>query len=283
MKLAIAIASADAPPSAFVVWRGFEESIAKAGELGYHGVELALAGANDVQPEKLHRWLARGGLAVSAISTGQIFANRGLYFTHPDAAVRDRTVKVFEDLAKLAAEFGGIINVGRVRGPVGPGQTPTEARTLFTDVMSRILDFAGPRGVKIIIEPVNRYEINFVNTLDDAAAVLAPLAGRGAGLMPDVFHMNIEEARIGESLRKHGPLVAYIHLADSNRLAPGQGHLDFDEVFDALDAINFDGWASVEILPLPDCDTAARQAARFLLPRINGRKTRRSKHGDKTR
>lgn len=281
MKLAIAIASKDAPPNAFVVWRGFEESIAKAAEMGYHGVELALADAGDVQPDKLRGWLSRSGLAVSAISTGQVFANRGLYFTHPDADARAKAVKVFEDLTSIAAEFCKIINIGRVRGSVGPGQTPQQAQALFTDVMSRILDFAAPRGVKIILEPVNRYEINFVNTLDDAAAMLDGLSGRGAGMMPDVFHMNIEEVRIGESLRRHGPLVAYIHLADSNRLAPGQGHLDFDEIFDALDAIHFDGWVSVEILPLPDADTAARQAAEFLLPRINGRKAAKVKSGDK--
>ena len=62
--------------------------------------------------------------------------------------------------------------------------------------------------------------------------------------------------------------MKYIHLADSNRLAPGWGHLDFDEVFAALREIRFDGWASIEILPKPDPDTAARQAAQYVLPMI---------------
>ena len=98
------------------------------------------------------------------------------------------------------------------------------------------------------------------------------------GLMPDVFHMNIEDAQIGESLIRHGELVFYIHLADSNRLAPGQGHLDFDDVFTGLQAANFDGWASIEILPLPDPDTAARQAAETVLPIIERYNSLRSKN-----
>ncbi|GAB1484835.1 hypothetical protein MASR2M78_36530 [Treponema sp.] len=53
-------------------------------------------------------------------------------------------------------------------------------------------------------------------------------------LMPDVFHMNIEDAHIGKALERHIADVAYIHLADSNRHAPGDGHLDFEEIFEVL-------------------------------------------------
>jgi sugar phosphate isomerase/epimerase len=122
--------------------------------------------------------------------------------------------------------------------------------------------------VTLIIEPVNRYEINFVNSLDEGAALLGKVGCQNLGLMPDVFHMNIEDAQIGASLAQYGRSVRYIHFADSNRLAPGQGHLDFDDVFDGLRAARFDGWGAVEILPKPNPDTAARQAAEFLLPRI---------------
>ena len=88
------------------------------------------------------------------------------------------------------------------------------------------------------------------------------------GLMPDVFHMNIEDDRIGDSLIRNASLIRYIHLADSNRRAPGSGHIDFDEVFEGLKAAGFDGWAAIEILPEPDTDTAARRAAEYILPRI---------------
>ena len=80
--------------------------------------------------------------------------------------------------------------------------------------------------------------------------------------------MNIEDDRIGESLIRNGEWVKYIHLADSNRLAPVLGHLDFDEVFGALKQINYDGWVSVEILPGNDPDWMAGKAINFIKPKV---------------
>lgn len=269
MKLAVAIAGENAMPSAFVVWRGFESSIRKAADYGYYGVELALRTAEDVNPVKLTKWLERSNLEVSCISTGQVFASLGLYFTHPDAVVRKRVIDVFSGLINIAGDFGKLVNVGRTRGFISPEQSRMEARKFFIETTEQICEAADKSGVTVIIEPVNRYEINFINNLDEGAELISMLHASNIGLMPDVFHMNIEDDRVGGSLMRNAPLIRYIHFADSNRLAPGQGHLDFDEVFSALKAIKFDGWASIEILPRPDPDTAARQAAEFILPRIN--------------
>ncbi len=268
MKLAVAVAGKDAPPSAFVVWRGFEESIRKASELGYHGVELALKSAEDIKAANLEKWLSKYDLEVSCISTGQVFAVLDLYFTHPDEERRRELVRVFTGLIVLAKDFGKMVNVGRSRGYYSDTQTRDEVERLFIETTERLCDVAGPAGVTIILEPVNRYEINFVISLDEGAELLSRIDRANLGLMPDVFHMNIEDARIGESLTRHGKYVKYIHFADSNRWAPGQGHLDFDDVFDGLKEAGFDGWSSIEVLPKPDPDTAARQAAEYILPRI---------------
>lgn len=269
MKLSVAIAAENALPSAFVVWRGFEKSIMKASEYGYHGVELALKTADDVNPGKLNRWLEKYNLEVSCISTGQVFAALGLYFTHPDKEVRDKAVKVLNDLILLAGDFGKMVNIGRVRGYIAEGQTYRTAEDLFIETAGKICETADKYGVTVVIEPVNRYEINFVNNLDEGALLVSKLKNKNTGLMPDLFHMNIEDARIGESIKRNAHLIKYIHFADSNRMAPGQGHINYDEVFDALYESGFNGWAAVEILPKPDPDTAAKQAAEFLLPKIN--------------
>lgn len=283
MKLSVAIASGEAPASAFVVWRGFEESIAKAAAFGYQGVELALKSADDVNPCQIDDCLRKNGLEVSCISTGQVFAVSGLYFTHPDPEKREEVVRVFSGLIGLAKNFGKLINVGRTRGFIGPNQTRAEAEALFIETSRRICDEAAEHGVTILIEPVNRYEINFINSLDEGADLLAKVDRPNLGLMPDVFHMNIEDAHIGDALARHAKLVKYIHFADSNRLAPGQGHLDFDDVFQGLETCaaaggkaSFDGWASIEIFPKPDPDTAARQAAEFILPRLRELSARRN-------
>ncbi len=268
MKLSVAISGKDAMPSTFVVWRGFEESIRKASEYGYHGVELALKTAEEIEPAALSQWLGRHGMEVSCISTGQVYAALDLYFTHPDKEIREKVIGVFTGLIELAADFGGLVNIGRARGFIGKGQTPGEAEALFADTADRICGIAGKKGVSLVLEPVNRYEINFINNLDEGRQLLARLNFSNLGLMPDVFHMNIEDDRLGDSLARNASKIRYIHLADSNRLAPGSGHIDFREVFEGLKAAEFDGWAAIEILPVPDPDTAARSAAEYILPML---------------
>ncbi len=268
MKLSVAIADAKAGPSAFVVWRGFAASMEKAAACGYHGVELALRGKEDVDVPEMRALLAKFGLEVSCISTGQVFADLNLYLTCPGKSRRAEAVRVICGLVELAGEFGGMLNLGRTRGFVAEDQTPAQAEALFADSLAQILPVAQRHGVCLVIEPVNRYEINFINRVDECAALLARLGMQNVGIMPDVFHMNIEDAQIGATLRNHAPLVKYVHLADSNRRAPGWGHLDFEDVFLGLRAGGYNGWVSIEILPLPNPDSAAKQAASCILPKI---------------
>lgn len=271
MKLSVVIADENAPDSAFVVWRGFEASMEKAKRFGYQGVELALGCAQDIDEAALERSLSRHGLSVSCISTGLTYARMGLYMTHPDPAKRKEIVSVFRELTLLAHRHGGLINVGRARGFVGPGQTRAEAETLFLDCMREILPFAARHGVTILIEPVNRYESNFLNSVDEASALLDRLPFDNVGIMADLFHMNIEDDRIGASLERNKERVKYVHIADSNRRAPGQGHTDFGEILDALAKTDYDGWLSAEVLPGADADGAALATAQYIRARMKER------------
>ncbi len=268
MKTAVTIADIAAKASAFVVWRGFKESIRKAAEYGYDGVELALKGADELNAGDLRQWLKEYHMEVSCITTGQVFAERELYFTHPDPDMRRKTIQVFSELIDLAGTFGGSVNAGRSRGFVGPGQTVEETEKLFVETMQILCDKAAARKVNLLIEPVNRYEINFINNLNEGAAILEKVGRSNCGLHADVFHMNIEDDRIGESLVRNGKWVRYVHFADSNRLALGLGHLDFGEVMEALKSIRYNGWVSVEILPGDNPDLMSRKAIDYIKPLV---------------
>jgi len=264
MRLSIVIAGENAPASAFVVWRGYEASIKKAAALGYDGVELALGGADDVVPDEIGQWAGAAGLSVSCISTGLTFAQRGLYLTHPDPIRRALAVETFRGLIALAERFGGLVNLGRARGFVGEGQTRAEAEALFLGCMEALLPEAEQRNVGLIVEPINRYESNFLNSLDDAAATLRKLESPNVGIMADVFHMNIEDDDIARSLERNRAYVRYVHIADSNRKAPGMGHTDFRKILAALRNIGYAGWLSLEILPGGDPDEMAARAIRYM-------------------
>ncbi len=268
LKLAVAIADENALPSAFVVFRGLETSIRKAKELGYDGVEFALKRADEVDCDALERLLAETGLEVSCISTGQVYADLGLSFTDPDPEKRATVLDVFTGLIDLAADFGKLVNIGRVRGQIG-SVPHEEAEGRFIDMVRKICDYAAPKDVTLILEPVNRYEIDFINSVADGVELMQKVNMPNIKLMPDVFHMNIEDVTIGGELARNIEYVEYIHVADSNRWAPGQGHTDFYEIFSHLKEANYSGWVSAEILPEPDPDTAARQAVEYLKPLID--------------
>ena len=268
MKIAVAISTADADPNAFVVWRGIEESIRKAAAFGYDGIELALKTADQVDLDKLNALLADHNLSCPCVSTGQVFAVSNLYFTAPDPARRTEVIRVFREMIDLAAELEAMVNIGRSRGFIGDDESREDAELRFIEVARELCDYAAPKNVTLILEPVNRYEINLINSVSEGAALMKKVDKPNMALMPDLFHMNIEDASIPGALEEHAEHVAYVHIADSNRLAPGQGHTDFEAALAALKRENYDGWISVEILPEPHPDAAARQAIDFLAPLV---------------
>jgi len=265
MKLSIAIASENALPSAFVVFRGFEKSIRDAATLGYDGVELALKNADEVNPQVIKSLLNETGLQVSCISTGQVFAESGLMFTDANIQKRNEVKRLFKELIDLAADFCGMVNIGRIRGRIGNNERGS-CEERFMEVIKELCEYAALQNVCLALEPVNRYEINFVNSVEQGVALLKKVNHPNLKLMPDTFHMNIEDVKIGEELSRNIDYIQYIHLADSNRLAPGWGHTDFNDIFTHLKKVKYDGWLAVEILPKPNPMAAAKQAIDFLKP-----------------
>ena len=270
MKIGLAVASADAAPTAFVVMRdNLCRCVDRCAALGYDGIELALRHASEVNLPEMRRRLAATGLEVPCISSGQVFASDHLYFTHPDAAVRQAAVERVTEMIFLAAEVGAKVNTGRVRGIVPEGEPKEVATVRFLDCIRRCADVAERLGVELVIEPVNRYEVNFVNNCTEGLEIVRR-TGRGCvKLMPDLFHMNIEDASFRLAFESAGSMIGYVHVADSNRLAPGWGHLPFDEIFGILNDVEYNGYVTAEILPEPDPDSAAKQAVRFLRARLS--------------
>lgn len=275
MKIGLVVSTADALPSAFVVFRDdLCNCIDHCAALGYDGVELALRNRAQADVKKIKERLSATGLVVPCISTGQVFAADRLYFTHRDANIREQAVERIVEMIYLAAEFGAVVNMGRVRGVVDEDGDRLQALERFTDCAHRCADVAEPLGVQLIVEPVNRYEVNFINSCAEGLEVMHKLARPCLRLMPDTFHMNIEDISFRDSFLAGKKQIGYVHVADSNRLAPGWGHLPFDEVFAALHEIEYEGWITAEVLPLPDPNAAAEQAMKFLRPYVSNNRVK---------
>jgi sugar phosphate isomerase/epimerase len=270
MKIGIAVAGREALPSAFVVFRDdLCRCVERAAALGYHGVELALLHADEVDVPRLKERLSATGLEIPCISSGQVFAADRLYFTHPDTEVREAAVARIVGMIRLAAEFGARVNTGRVRGLIHEGETIETAKQRYISCLNRCADAAESVGVELIVEPVNRYEVNFINSCEEGLDIVKEIGRPCVKLMPDLFHMNIEDASFRQIFETARTYISYVHVADTNRLAPGWGHMPFDEIFEILNDIGYDGYLTAEILPKPEPEQAAAQAARYLLGRLS--------------
>jgi sugar phosphate isomerase/epimerase len=239
----------------------FADLLPRVAGLGYNAVELHVRRPEDISPARLDALLARCGLQVAGLATGQMFTVEGLGFSVKDPALRAGAVERVNEFARRASDLGAAIFVGYVRGSVSTEAGEREGDLgRMADSLRRCCDFAAPLGVDLLLEPINRYEVNDFHTVDQALAFLREVGRPNLRLLLDTFHMNIEEPSIFESLRAAAPHSSYIHVVDSNRWAPGFGHLDFEEVARVLRETGFRGTLSAEILPRPDGWAGAAQA-----------------------
>jgi sugar phosphate isomerase/epimerase len=244
----------------FVLHDALHAACARAAALGFDAIELFPAAAEAVDAGELRRLLPRHGLRLAAVGTGAGWLTRRLSLTDPDAAARARARAFIAAIVDLAGGFGAPAILGSMQGRVPEGVARKTALGWLAEALEQLGPRAHAHGVPFLLEPLNRYETNLLNTVADALAFLAPLRTRNLRLLGDTFHMNLEEASLPAALRAAGPLLGHVHLADSNRRAAGLGHTDFAPVAAALRGIRYAGAISAEVLPLPDPDAAARQA-----------------------
>ena len=98
-----------------------------------------------------------------------------------------------------------------------------------------------------------------INTVDEGLKLFNQVKKDNVGFLLDTFHMNIEEPSIEKSIIAAKGHLFHFHVADSNRWYPGAGHIDFQKIVEILDVINYNGFISAEMLPMPDPDTAAER------------------------
>lgn len=241
-----------------------ERGVRLAGELGFASVEVSVRDSEVIDHEWLRRLLADGGVSLCGIATGQGYYNDGLSLTDPDPRTRGLCVSRLKGHIDLASEFGAKVIIGGIRGTLSKDGVVRELQEeAFYDGVRLLADYAAGAGITLAVEPINRYETNMINTVEEGLQAVARVALDNVGLLLDTFHMNIEEPEISHSIRTAGRMVVYVHIADSNRWAPGFGHIRFAEIMTALDQVGYDGPISAEVLPLPTDEEAARAVAGF--------------------
>jgi sugar phosphate isomerase/epimerase len=235
-----------------------------AGELGFDGIEISMKGPEDLSVKTLKDLLDRHRLELTAVASGRIYLDERATLSDPDEGARMRVVNRVRRLIDFAGGFGAPVIIGLLRGERPPDGDNDKAISLFVQSMQEAADHAASLGTAVILEAINRYETVLCNTAEQTVEVVKRIGRPNVKILLDVFHMNIEEVSIGEAIRATGDLLGHFHIVDSNRRAPGMGHVAFGDVAAALREIGYNGWLSGEHLPLPDSHAAAKQTRSFI-------------------
>ncbi len=233
--------------------------------LGYEGIELSGERLSERIVE-IKSVLHDSPIQATSICGGYKF---GLLF--PDKADRDQSREEIKHLLTLAGEVGaqGVIVVpifGESRVPdLSPWKTTMEIQeALLVEQLYELATYAGEQGTQVIVEPLNRYETHYIQTLQQASTICEQVNSKHMTILADFFHMNIEEQDMTKAITETQRWVGYVHLADSNRLQPGFGHTDFRSGFQALQEIQYDGWLSLECSVQGEAKTGLQKTLEYL-------------------
>ncbi|MDK2896006.1 MAG: 5-keto-L-gluconate epimerase [Candidatus Atribacteria bacterium] len=266
MKLSFAVSLQKTKFGAIAFGESFTAIVSELKKLGYQGIELAVRNPNEIEMGEVKPAIDDSGLTVPAIGTGQAFIEEGLSLSSLEAGVRKKTIERLKSHVDFASQWRSLVIIGLIRGNLPLEEEKRgEALAYFKESLLECSHFAKEKGIKLVIEPLNRYEINFLNTIEETSEFISSLQDDNLGILADSFHMNIEEVDFYQSIFGAGKYIWHFHVADSNRWAPGWGHTDFTSIFRALQDINYQGFVSAEIIQQPNFSEAAKQTINYLI------------------
>lgn len=273
----------------FVFWEGIEKSCRRAAALGFDAIELFAPSPEAVSAPRLKSLLDDHNLALAAVGTGAGRLVHGLTLCDSDPEKQKEAKKFIRDMIRYGAQFGAPAIIGSMQGRWGRDVTRKQAFSRIRAALNKLGELAKREGVPLFYEPLNRYETNVCKTIEEAVALCNSLTTNNVKILADVFHLNIEEddpvASIAFALKNRSAQeddakkpkeenseedseqededkgwIGHVHFVDSNRRAPGMGHLNLEIIAKVLKDSAYDGFVSAECFPIPDSETAAKAA-----------------------
>ncbi len=231
-----------------------EDAFRLVADIGYAGVEVAPftlranpLELNESDADRCRTAAEAAGLEVVGLHW-LMAETEGLHLTRPEPEVRDRTVDYLKQLVLLTARMRGSVMV------LGsPQQRNLVAGTLYetafrqaVGILREVCDLAAEHGVVLAVEPLSPVETSFLSSCAEARRLVAAVNRPACRLHLDIKAMAHEPAGPVATIHEHRWEVAHFHANDVNRRGPGQGPTALQPVVDALVAIGYGGWVSVE-------------------------------------
>ena len=257
-----------------IVFRGqLEQHLPAIAELGYSGIDLFVRWLEDADIDRINEQLDNAHLEV-AMFVAIFLSQMGVNLSVNDNNDRRKYVAAYKDQIRKGSRLGArLMPIGYLRGARADDDPLEQYYSRLAESLAELCDFAGSLGVILCLEPINRYEINTLNNVEQCLAFIDQYQLNDLGLLLDTFHMNIEDASIEQAILNAGARTKHVHAPDSNRYAAGSGHLNYPSILNALRQVNYDGYLALEAFPEPDAMTCAINTAVFLKANLDEQHT----------
>ena len=213
---------------------------------GYDGVEIPLFEGSVAHFEQVGRAIRGNGLACTTVTVLPDPAHSAI---SPDPASRQGALDHFAWAIECSAALGSEVLCGPFHQPLAvfSGAGPTEdEKARAAEVHREAAEMAARSGIALAIEPLNRFECYFLNTMADAKAYVRRVDHPNFGALYDTFHANIEEKDPVGCIAETADVIRHVHISENDRGTPGKGHVPWRETFRALRAGGYDGWLTIE-------------------------------------
>jgi sugar phosphate isomerase/epimerase len=241
------------------------ERLANLERLGYQLIQLA-RGTFASDYSQVKRAVGTSPIRVAVASVG----GPSVLASSPEE--RAAGIGALRRSLQVAAEVGAIgapVNRQHALPNLEPLWSANDlARALLINQLKEVAPLCQDLGVCVLIEPLNRYESEFIQTLADAAAICQEVGGGAVKILADFYHMNLEETDIEQAVVEAGSDIGFVHIADSNRCEPGTGHADFRPLFRGLKRIGYTGYVSLECRVLAEDRYQMLARVKALLERV---------------
>jgi D-psicose/D-tagatose/L-ribulose 3-epimerase len=219
----------------------------KAKKLGFDIYEIGVEDPNSFDPFVLKAYADKVGIQVTIC--GAFGERRDIGSDNSEYR------KEGMDYIRTLIDYAKIVGSPYVAGPMyaATGRTrlaTREEKKCQTDFviqnLKTLCDYASVNGVSLALEPLNRFETDFMNTVDQGLALIDSVGKENLGFLLDTFHMNIEEKSIENAIRKAGRHIMDFHACANDRGTPGEDHFDWNAIKKALKDVNYEGAVVIE-------------------------------------
>ena len=220
--------------------------LAKLKACGYDGVEVPLFEGAVGHFRGLGRAIADHGLACTTVA---VLPDEAHSAVSPDPASRAGALEHLRWAIECSEALGSGLLCGPFHQPLAvfSGSGPTEdEKARAAEVHRAAAEVAAQAGVVLAIEPLNRFECYFLNTMADAKAYVERVGHPNFGALYDTFHANIEERDPTGVIGETADVIRHVHISENDRGTPGKGHVPWPATFRALRAAGYDGWLTIE-------------------------------------